>query len=264
MFGFLKAYFQKRRAKRFQQLRAAAAVYLKTVYTPPPVETAPAPSQPPPEDMPLCKRESVLYDTFELEPLIACESTPASAPLRKRESVSDDTLELNEPKPLTREEERGKRYSLSCNVTPSDTLQKHNEDVRYSISINVDFNHLKASASEHLVTTKREKTFLEELNFYIRTKGLTAPVVYQRANMDKRHYSKLISGILNPTRDVAIALAIALRLNDAQAQAFIGKAGYTLSTNCERDVLVRFCLQQGLYNINEINLLLDSFHQKGF
>lgn len=240
MFGLIKAYFEKRRAKRLQRLHAAAAAYLKTIYTPPP-KAKPKPS--PEEDL-----------------SYMCASASAGA------------FKVSEPNPAILEERKKPPYSPSRD---SDSPTTYDHGVRYSITSNVpshfsthcasdDFALLKTSASEQLLAAKLEKTFLEELNFYIRTKGLTAPVVYQRANMDKRHYSKLISGIVNPTRDVAIALAIALRLNDAQAQTFIGKAGYALSTRCERDVLVRFCLQQGLYNINEINLLLDSFQQKGF
>jgi hypothetical protein len=113
-----------------------------------------------------------------------------------------------------------------------------------------------------LALAKKSRTFVEELLFNIRTTGLTAPIVYQRANIDKRHYSKLISGHVSPSREVSIALAIAPQLNYEQAQEFIGKAGYTLSTNSERDVLIRFCLQQGICHVYKVNLLLDSFNQK--
>lgn len=218
MFGFIKAYFEKRRAEKFQRLRACAEKYLKDIYTSTPKPVA----QPKPK---------------KVEP-----------PVKKEHSEED----RQQPK-----ESSDVRFSFISGNTRYSISTGYSRDADY-------FNRARLDTwvTDNLALAKKSRSFVEELLFNIRTTGLTAPIVYQRANIDKRHYSKLISGHVSPSREVSIALAIALQLNYEQAQDFIGKAGYTLSTNSERDVLIRFCLQQGICHVYEVNLLLDSFNQK--
>ena len=85
-------------------------------------------------------------------------------------------------------------------------------------------------------------------------KKTTDATIYKKANVDRRLISKLR---MNPdkrvTKETALALAIALELPIAEAEDFIRLAGYAFSPRYKFDRMVRFYIENGNYNIDEIN-----------
>jgi hypothetical protein len=55
--------------------------------------------------------------------------------------------------------------------------------------------------------------------------------------------------------NTAISFALALRLNRQELDKFLKTAGYALSNSSSRDVCIMFCLEKGIYEIDEVNAL---------
>lgn len=107
-----------------------------------------------------------------------------------------------------------------------------------------------------------DKTFQEYLFMLIDRRGLTDPEVYKRANIDRKHFSKIRSNAdYNPSKRTALALAIALELSLDETKDLIGRAGLALSPSIMSDRIIEYCIETANYDIYEINCILFKYDQ---
>ena len=112
------------------------------------------------------------------------------------------------------------------------------------------------------LVTEIESSFAESLFKYINDKGLTDPEVYKRANLDRKLFSKIRKNKnYKPSKNTALALAIALELNLDETKDFIGKAGYALTRSSKMDIIVEFFIKQNNYDIFELNEVLFYYEE---
>lgn len=82
--------------------------------------------------------------------------------------------------------------------------------------------------------------------------------IYKKAGLDRKLFSKIrVSSNYIPRKSTVIALCLALELDEEAADKFLAAAGYSLSYNRKFDLVVRFCIENRIYNLMEVNDLLD-------
>ncbi len=217
MFEFLKCFSKKFREDRRQSLLAGAKAYIQSTYIEPP------PLPPPPKLEPT--KDIVRFSISSL----------ANTPKRQNSNQFSD----------------GTRYSISCA-----------EPCKYEglpSPIFEGFDLLVQQESEALrkhISMKVEPPFITLLYRLMQTYHYKAPEVYRRAGIDRRYYSKIISNRVSPSKDVVIALGLAMRLTMDEFNHFLQTAGFTLSHSLRRDLVVEYCVINKLYKLHEVNLLL--------
>ena len=104
--------------------------------------------------------------------------------------------------------------------------------------------------------------FSETLLKLIDKTGKKDSEIYKKANLSKQHFSKIRNNPdYKPTKQTAIALALALELDLEQTKDFIGRAGYALSNSSKFDLVIRYFIEQRKYNVMEINMALYELDQ---
>jgi len=104
--------------------------------------------------------------------------------------------------------------------------------------------------------------FAETLLNLIDKTGKKDSEIYNRANVSRQHFSKIRNNpAYKPTKPTALAFAIALELDLEQTKDLIGRAGYALTNSSKFDVIIRFFIESGNYNMMDINTALFEFDQ---
>ena len=139
--------------------------------------------------------------------------------------------------------------------------QSVSEDMCFSSSYM--YSPIESSEMEDFINNNKKPTFSNLLFKYIDKLGSMDSEVYKKAGIDRRHFSKIRSTTnYHPSKNTAIALAFALNLDQKEADILIGAAGYTLSGSETFDLVITFCFNRKIYDINDINLALDYFSLK--
>lgn len=110
-----------------------------------------------------------------------------------------------------------------------------------------------------------EETFSQRLLRMIDERGMTDSEAYAKAYVDRRHFSKIRKDVnYVPNKKTVLAFTIALELSLDEAKDLLASAGFALSRSSKTDIIVAYFLQNKIYDMFEINDVLDAYGQPVF
>jgi hypothetical protein len=122
---------------------------------------------------------------------------------------------------------------------------------------------IKESEIEVFINSNRKPALQKVLFSFIDKKASSDSEVYKKAGIDRKHFSKIRSNPnYRPGKNTIIALALALELTKKEMDKLLSSAGYSLSDSDTTDLIIQFCLEKKIYDIDFVNQTLDYFSLK--
>ena len=107
------------------------------------------------------------------------------------------------------------------------------------------------------------KSFSTEVMRYVKERFRKPSEFYRRANMDKRTFHKIRTDFgYKPSRMTAMRCCIGLKLNVEEAEELLKLAGMAFSPNEPNDLVVKFCLENGINDIPGVNYMLHRYAEE--
>ena len=162
-----------------------------------------------------------------------------------------------------------------CNFLPKtlkDSLQKYiaehytPENDYFSFPfvslVNVPYKEDPLLRELEYLMDELDETFSEALIRLIDQKGLKDSDVYNKVEIDRRHFNKIKNNKnYKPRKTTCLALAFALELNIDETRDFIGTAGYALTRSNKFDIIIEYFINECNYNLGALNKALVAFNQ---
>ncbi len=110
---------------------------------------------------------------------------------------------------------------------------------------------------------KLDESFALKLIKLIDAKGISDVECYKKANVSKQTWHKLMTDKhYKPNKKTAISFAIALELSLDETQKLLSSVGFVLSDSSIFDIIIKYCLENKIYNVFEIDSVLFKYDQE--
>ena len=102
--------------------------------------------------------------------------------------------------------------------------------------------------------------FRDRLFSFIDKSGKKDSEIYNEAGVDRREFSKIrCDANYIPSKEKIICLSLVLKLSVDETNLLLDAGGWTLSHSIKRDMIIRYCIKNGIYNIQTIDNALKHF-----
>ena len=126
-----------------------------------------------------------------------------------------------------------------------------------------DMSYESASIDDILDNIDENNKFTNVLFRFIDSKGCKDSDIYNKAQVDRRLFSKIRSDVnYHPKKETVIQLGLALELSTSELEELLGGAGYALPRNNKFDLIIRFCFEEHIYDVFKVNELLEDYDCK--
>lgn len=137
-----------------------------------------------------------------------------------------------------------------------------NNNFTGTLLFQIDYNAKIVPEEIEKVLKNVEVSFSNKLMEIIRLKNLNEVEVYKKADIDRRHFSKIRSNSdYRPTKDTIILLCLSMNLNYEEVEDLLNRAGFSFSKSDKRDLIAEYFFKKHNY---DILLYKETLYKYGF
>lgn len=103
--------------------------------------------------------------------------------------------------------------------------------------------------------------FLDIVEIYMNENKLKATTLCNEYNLESRIFNN-DSNSRPVEKWEAIAICFGLDLNISEARALLKTAGYALTNSSETDLVIRYCFENDIYELDDINYILKKLYER--
>ena len=117
---------------------------------------------------------------------------------------------------------------------------------------------LEEFIKKHQTTKEKTSSFVEYLYTLMNKYGFeNASDLYNKANISRQLWSSIISEKSNPSLNVCLKLALAMKVTNHECKYLLKKAGYTLSSSNKFALIIRYAIENKIFDVYKVNELLE-------
>ncbi|MBR0194123.1 MAG: hypothetical protein IJQ40_01850 [Bacilli bacterium] len=117
---------------------------------------------------------------------------------------------------------------------------------------------LQEFIKKHSVNKEKTSSFVEYLYSLINKYGFDNPAdIYNKANISRQLWSSIVSEKSHPSLNVCLKIALVMHVTNHECKYMLKKAGYTLASSNKFALIIRYAIENKIYDIDEVNDLLE-------
>lgn len=117
---------------------------------------------------------------------------------------------------------------------------------------------LQEFIKKHSGNKEKTSSFVEYLYSLMDKYGFDNPAdIYNKANISRQLWSSIVSEKSHPSLNVCLKIALVMHINNHECKYLLKKAGYTLASSNKFSLIIRYAIENKIYDINKVNQLLE-------
>ena len=117
---------------------------------------------------------------------------------------------------------------------------------------------LKEFIKKHKANDEKAKDFVDYLYELMDKHGFDKNSdLYNKANISRQLWSSVISKKSEPSLNFTLKLVFTLHLNNHECKYLLKKAGFTLASSSDYALVIRYCIENKIYDIQKVNDYLE-------
>lgn len=132
-------------------------------------------------------------------------------------------------------------------------------------SLSLKSDEVRDAVDEWYENHGNPDTYAKIVLEYLKSNKGDALHFLEKANMSSKYVDSLKNNLnYVPSKAEAIILCFALKLNIEETRRLIYTVSYTLANSRKEDLIIRYFIENGIYNLEDLNYMIETLCEKKF
>ena len=111
----------------------------------------------------------------------------------------------------------------------------------------------------HKINKEKSLDFVSYLYYLMDKYKFDSVTLYNKANISKQLFSSVISNKSKPSINFIIKIVFAMHLNNHECKYLLKKASFTLASNSNYSLIIRYFIESNNFDLNKLNEALIKY-----